>query len=89
MRSVSEASQGVQQVAQIIIEVQRGAGETGTSADLVLNSAREVASLSETLQNAVVNFLETIRSDKPQDSVEVAAEDRGEDVEPPMEEAAE
>ena len=44
---------------------------------------------NETLQNAVVNFLETIRSDKPQDSVEVAAEDTGENVEPPMEEAAE
>ena len=63
VRSISEASQGVQDVSRVILDVQKGAGETGVSADAVLEAAREVAQLSETLQAEVDRFLDTIRSD--------------------------
>lgn len=63
VRSVSEASHGVQQVTEIIIDLQKGAQETGTSADSVLSAAREVAELSENLKISVNQFLEKIRNE--------------------------
>lgn len=63
VRSISEASQGVQNVSQIIIEVQEGAGETGSSADAVLGAAKEVSELSENLKGSVDQFLDKIRTD--------------------------
>lgn len=63
VRSVSEASQGVQEVSQIIVEVQKGAGETGSSANAVLEAAREVATLSNTLKDSVGEFLNTVRAE--------------------------
>jgi methyl-accepting chemotaxis protein len=63
VRSISEASQGVQQVSQIIVEVQKGAGETGSSADAVLGAAKEVSELSENLKGSVDQFLEKIKTD--------------------------
>ncbi len=61
-RSIAEASQGAQNVSQVIIEVQKGAGETGTSADAVLGAAEELAELSENLKGSVDGFLNGIRS---------------------------
>lgn len=63
VRSISEASQGVSQVAQIIVDVQKGAGETGTSADSVLCAAQEVAGFSQNLKISVEQFLDQIRND--------------------------
>lgn len=63
VRSVAEASQGVLNVSQVISDVERGANETRTSADTVLDAAAEVAKLSETLKNSVDQFLDTIRSE--------------------------
>lgn len=61
VRSVAEASNGVQQVSQIILDVQKGAGETRSSADSVLDASKEVAQLSENLRSSVENFLSTVR----------------------------
>lgn len=61
-RSVSEAADGVKTVAQVICDVQRGAGETGSSADAVLSASNELAELSENLRRSVNLFLEQIRS---------------------------
>lgn len=66
VRSVSEASQGVNRVAKIIIDVQRGANETGTSADAVLGAAREVAKLSDGLRGSIEQFLNQIRAGNTQ-----------------------
>lgn len=63
-RSIAEASQGVQNVSQIMTDVQRGAGETGTSADAVLAAATEVTDLSKNLEGSVGKFLQSIRSGK-------------------------
>ena len=62
VKSISEASQGVQQVSASISDVQRGAGETGDSADNVLEAAREVAKLSENLKLSVDQFLDQIKT---------------------------
>ncbi|MFP4464641.1 MAG: methyl-accepting chemotaxis protein [Alphaproteobacteria bacterium] len=63
VRSVAEASNGVQQVSQVILDVQKGAGETRSSSDSVLDASKEVAQLSENLKAAVESFLNTIRTD--------------------------
>jgi len=63
VRSVAEASSGVQQVSHVIIDVQKGASETGSSADAVLDASKEVAELSENLKASVESFLSTIRND--------------------------
>lgn len=62
-RSVSEASHGVQQVSMIISDVKTRAGDTGESADTVLDAARDVAKLSDNLRGSVGEFLQRIRSD--------------------------
>lgn len=62
-RSISEVSQETQNVSQVIIDVQRGSVETGSSADAVLVAAGELAELSENLSGAVSQFLDGIRSD--------------------------
>jgi methyl-accepting chemotaxis protein len=63
VRSVSEASLGVQNVSKVIIEVQKGANITGTSADAVLNAAKEVSQISNRLKDEVDNFLGQIKRD--------------------------
>lgn len=63
VRSVAEASNGVQQVSYVILDVQKGASETRSSADAVLDASKEVAELSENLRGAVETFLGTIRDD--------------------------
>lgn len=63
VRSVAEASNGVQQVSHVILDVQKGASETRASADAVLDASKEVAQLSENLRASVESFLSTIRND--------------------------
>jgi len=67
-RSVAEASEGAQQVSQIIIDVQRGAEETGSSAEAVLVAAQEVAKLSENLKGSVDAFVDRVRNDNGPES---------------------
>ncbi len=67
VRSVAEASNGVQQVSHVILDVQKGASETRSSADAVLDASREVAELSENLRASVESFLNTIREDAGSD----------------------
>lgn len=62
VRSISEVSMGVQRVSGIINDVRRGAEETGDSSETVLSASTEMAKLSETLNEAVRQFLHNIRS---------------------------
>ena len=57
IQAVTQTSGGVTKVSKIIDDVQKSAGETGNSADAVLEAAREVAQLSETLKASVDEFL--------------------------------
>jgi methyl-accepting chemotaxis protein len=68
VRSVAEASNGVQQVSHVILDVQKGASETRASADAVLDASKEVAELSENLRSSVESFLSTIRDDAKTDA---------------------
>lgn len=62
-RSVSDASQSVSNVVQTISEVQKGAKDTGVSADTVLAAAQKLAELSETLKQSVDGFLHNITNE--------------------------
>lgn len=61
-RNVTEASTGTQQVAHTITEVQKNATDTGQSAQSVLITADELATISASLQREVVSFLSSIRN---------------------------
>jgi len=71
VRSVSEASSGVQQVALIIQEVQKSSGEAGSSASDVLDAAKEVSQLAESLKVSVDGFISNITNNNG-DSADVA-----------------
>lgn len=60
-RSVTEASDGVHQVVDIIQKVQKGANETGLSADTVLQASQQMAQMSSELKQVVAMFLDKIR----------------------------
>jgi len=62
-RSVTNASQSVQNVVSIIQEVKKGAGETGLSSDSVLAASQEMAALSDDLKVAVDKFLNKVRGE--------------------------
>lgn len=79
VRSVSEASQGAAQVSNIIVEVQSRAEETGSSADAVLDAAKEVAHLSENLKGSVDDFLERVRADNTANDDDGAESETGAD----------
>lgn len=64
VRSIADASQGVQNVAEVIVTVQRGATDTGASADNVLTAAREVSKLADGVKVSVDSFVSKIRSGK-------------------------
>jgi methyl-accepting chemotaxis protein len=53
---------GTQQVASNVIDVQRGAGETGAASSQVLTSAQSLSSESGRLRREVGKFLETVRA---------------------------
>ena len=61
-RNVQEAAQGTQQVSSHIVDVQRGAGETGSASAQLLASARSLSVDSNRLKLEVDKFLHTVRA---------------------------
>jgi methyl-accepting chemotaxis protein len=61
-RNVQQAAQGTQQVSSHIVDVQRGAGETGSASSQVLSSAQSLSSESNRLKLEVDKFLDTVRA---------------------------
>jgi methyl-accepting chemotaxis protein len=61
-RNVHQAAQGTQGVMQNIAGVTRASGQVGTAAELVLDSADELAKQSERLKNEVESFLGMVRA---------------------------
>jgi methyl-accepting chemotaxis protein len=61
-RSVQQAAQGTQGVMQNIDGVTQASGQVGTSAELVLRSAGELAKQSDRLKQEVESFLATVRA---------------------------
>jgi methyl-accepting chemotaxis protein len=61
-RNVQQAAQGTQGVMQNIADVTRASGQVGSAAELVLDSAGELAKQSERLKQEVESFLETVRA---------------------------
>jgi len=61
-RNVQRAAQGTQQVSSNIIDVQRGAGETGSASSQVLSAAQSLSRDSHRLKLEVGKFLNTVRA---------------------------
>jgi methyl-accepting chemotaxis protein len=61
-RNVQQAAQGTQQVSSHIVDVQRGAGETGSASSQVLSSAQSLSSESNRLKLEVGKFLNSVRA---------------------------
>ncbi|MDQ2081369.1 methyl-accepting chemotaxis protein [Xanthobacteraceae bacterium Astr-EGSB] len=61
-RNVQEAAKGTAQVANNIVNVNHGAGETGSASAQVLASAQSLASESNHLKGEVRKFLATVRA---------------------------
>jgi methyl-accepting chemotaxis protein len=61
-RNVQQAAQGTQQVYSNIVDVQRGAGETGSASTQVLSAAQSLSSDSNRLKLEVGKFLSTVRA---------------------------
>jgi methyl-accepting chemotaxis protein len=61
-RNVQQAAQGTQLVTGNILDVKRGAGETGSAAAQVLAAAQELARHSEDLGREVDSFLSGVRA---------------------------
>jgi methyl-accepting chemotaxis protein len=61
-RNVTQAAQGAVQVATNIVDVNRGADETGTASAQVLLAAQSLSGESRKLEAEVKNFLDTVRA---------------------------
>ncbi len=61
-RNVQQAAQGTQHVSSDILDVQRGAGETGSASSQVLSAAQSLATDSSRLKLELDNFLNTVRA---------------------------
>ncbi|HKU06477.1 MAG TPA: methyl-accepting chemotaxis protein [Bradyrhizobium sp.] len=61
-RNVQQAAQGTQQVSANIIDVQRGASETGSASSQLLAAAQSLSGDSNRLKNEVDKFLNTVRA---------------------------
>jgi methyl-accepting chemotaxis protein len=61
-RNVQQAAQGTQQVSSHIVDVQRGAGETGSASSHVLSAAQSLSGDSNRLQLEVGKFLSSVRA---------------------------
>jgi methyl-accepting chemotaxis protein len=61
-RSVQRAAVGTQEVSSNIIEVQRGASDTGSASSLVLTAAQRLSSDSGRLKGEVDKFLASVRT---------------------------
>jgi methyl-accepting chemotaxis protein len=60
-RNVQQAAQGTQQVSSDIVDVQHGAGETGSASSQVLSAAQSLSSDSNRLKLEVGKFLNSVR----------------------------
>ncbi|MDU2927771.1 MAG: methyl-accepting chemotaxis protein, partial [Bradyrhizobium sp.] len=56
------ASQGTREVSTNIIDVQRGASETGSASSQVLSAAKSLSTDSERLRGEITRFLGTVRA---------------------------
>jgi methyl-accepting chemotaxis protein len=61
-RNVQRAAVGTQQVSSNIVDVQRGATETGGASSQVLSAAQSLSSDSSKLKTQVGRFLDTVRA---------------------------
>jgi methyl-accepting chemotaxis protein len=61
-RNVQEAAQGTQQVSSHIVDVQRGAGETGSASAQLLASAQSLSVESNRLKLEMDKFLHSVRA---------------------------
>jgi methyl-accepting chemotaxis protein len=59
---VQQAAVGTTQVASNIVDVNKGAGETGAASGQVLSSAQALSADGNKLKVAVATFLETVRA---------------------------
>jgi methyl-accepting chemotaxis protein len=61
-RNVQQAAQGTQQVSSNIVDVQRGANETGSASSHVLSAAQSLSGDSDRLRSEVGRFLSNVRA---------------------------
>ncbi|GLH80611.1 methyl-accepting chemotaxis protein [Bradyrhizobium sp. SSBR45G] len=61
-RNVQQASHGTQQVSSNVVDVQRGASETGQASTHVLDAAKSLATDSDRLKREVASFLQSVRA---------------------------
>ena len=61
-RNVQQAAQGTQQVSVNIVDVQRGASETGAASAHVLSAAKSLSGESDRLKREVGKFLSSMRA---------------------------
>jgi methyl-accepting chemotaxis protein len=61
-RNVQQAADGTQQVSSNIVDVQRGASETGTASAQVLGAAKSLSVESSRLKHEVGKFLSSVRA---------------------------
>ncbi|KZD25051.1 methyl-accepting chemotaxis protein [Tardiphaga robiniae] len=61
-RNVQQAAQGTMQVSSNIVDVQRGASETGGASSQVLSAAQSLSSDSNRLKHEVSRFLNSVRA---------------------------
>jgi methyl-accepting chemotaxis protein len=61
-RNVQQAAHGTQQVSSNIVDVQRGASETGSASSQVLSAAQSLSRNSNRLNVEVGQFLDTVRA---------------------------
>jgi methyl-accepting chemotaxis protein len=61
-RNARQAAEGTHHVASNIVDVNRGAGDTGTASTQVLASAQALSGESGRLKSEVERFLETVRA---------------------------
>jgi methyl-accepting chemotaxis protein len=61
-RNVQQAANGTQQVSANIVDVQRGASETGSASGQVLGAAKSLSAESDRLKREVAKFLSSVRA---------------------------
>jgi methyl-accepting chemotaxis protein len=61
-RNVQQAANGTQQVSANIVDVQRGASETGSASGQVLGAAKSLSGESDRLKREVGKFLSSVRA---------------------------
>jgi methyl-accepting chemotaxis protein len=59
---VQQAAQGTQQVSSNIVDVQRGASDTGSASSQVLSAAQSLSGDSARLRQEVDKFLSSVRA---------------------------